>query len=202
MASMNRLRIGWSGWPGQPGLTTFYMADGRLDVTPIKNFFVAMQPFVPANIQWTIPALGDKIDDTTGDLVGSWAGTGGGTAVATGIATQYSGSSGFCVDWKTGTIHGSRRIQGRTFFVPCATASYQNDGSIIEATRSSVLAAAVTLIGAMGTDFLVWSRPIVAPAVNPPAGTPGHVEPRDGASGPVVAAFVPDIAVVLRSRRI
>jgi hypothetical protein len=202
MASMNRLRVGWSGWAGQPGLSTFFMADGRLDVTPIKTFLTAMAAFVPSGVTFTIPALGDKITDIDGSLSGAWVGTGGGTVVGTGGSVPYAGSAGLCVDWKTTTISNRRRIQGRTFFVPGASGIYQNDGSILESVRSTVLAAATTLIGSMGTDFLVWSRPVVAPVPNPPAGTPGHVEPRDGTSGPVVAAFVPDLAVVLRSRRV
>lgn len=201
MASMNRLRVGWTGWAGQPGLTTFYLADGRLDVTPIKTFFTALNGNHPTGINWTIPSLGDKISDTDGAIVGAWGGTGGGTVTATGGAGVYSGSSGYCVDWKTTTIVNRRRIQGRSFFVPAVSAVYQTDGSILESARSSILAAASALITALGTDFLVWSRPVVAPVPNPPVGTPGHVEPRDGSSGPVVAAFVPDIAVVLRSRR-
>lgn len=201
MASMNRVRVVWSGWAGQPGLSTFFMADGRLDVTPIKTFFTSLILKVPAGITWTIPSLGDKIADSDGSLAGSWVGTGGGAVVATGSATSYSGASGVCVDWKTGTIVNRRRIQGRTFFVPAASTVYQGDGSILEAERAFFLASAQTLITQMGTDFLVWSRPVVPPANNPAVGQPGHVEPRAGASGPVVAAFVPDIAAVMRSRR-
>lgn len=202
MATMNRLRVGWSGWAGAPGLTTFYLADGRLDVTPIKTFFTALAPFVPNLITWTIPSLGDKINSDDGSIGGAWGGTGGGQVVATGSSTSFSGSSGFCVDWKTTTIVNRRRIQGRSFFVPGAAILYQGDGSILEATRTTIQAAATTLITSLGTDFLVWSRPVVAPVPNPPAGSPGHVDPRDGTSGPVVASFVPDLAVVLRSRRV
>lgn len=202
MTSMNRLRVVWSGWPGQPGLSTFFMADGRLDVTPIKTFFTGLSGLMPTGLTWTIPSLGDKIEDSDGSLAGAWGGTGGGSVVATGGTTAYSGSSGFCVDWKTTTISHRRRIQGRSFFVPAFSSVYQTDGSILEATRSTILGHAQTLVTSMGTDFLVWSRPVVAPVPNPPVGEPGHVEARDGTSGPVVAAFVPDIAVVLRSRRI
>jgi hypothetical protein len=202
MATMNRVRVGWSGWAGQPGLTTFFLADGRLDVTPIKNFFTAMASYVPNQVVWTIPSLGDKIQDLDGAIGGSWVGTGGGQVNATGASTGYPASAGFCIDWKTGTIVNRRRIQGRSFFVPGATAIYQSDGSIIEATRTAIQAAATTLITTLGTDFLVWSRPVVAPVPNPPLGDPGHVTPRDGSSGPVVASFVPDIAAVLRSRRV
>lgn len=198
---MNRVRVAWTGWAGQPGLSTFYLADGRLDVTPIKTFLTAMAPFVPQNIQWTIPSLGDKIADGDGTLAGAWVGTGGGVVVTTGTSTGYAGSAGLCVDWKTGTIVNGRRIQGRTFFVPGSSTIYQSDGTIVEATRSTVLAAGQALITSLGTDFLVWSRPVVEPPNNPAPGQPGHVTARNGTSGPVVAAFVPDIAAVMRSRR-
>lgn len=202
MASMNRVRVLWSNWAGQPGVSTFYLADGRLDVTPIKTFFTAMAPFLPTPIQWTIPSIGDKIADGDGTIAGSWIGTGGGVVPTTGINSPYSGASGFCVDWKTGTIVNGRRIQGRTFFVPGAQVLYQNDGTIVEATRGTILAAATALISSLGTDFLIWARPFEPGPDNPAPGEPGHKEPRLGTSGPVAAAFVPDLAVVLRSRRV
>lgn len=201
MASMNRVRVAWTNWAGQPGLSTFFLADGRLDVTPIKTFFTAMAPFLPTPISITIPSIGDKIIHTDGSIGGAWGGTGGGVVAASGSGASFAGSAGFCVDWKTTTIVNRRRIQGRTFFVPGGGTIYQNDGTILEATRSTILAAAQTLVTSLGTDFLIWSRPVVAPVPNPPVGEPGHVEARSGTSGPVVAAFVPDIAVVLRSRR-
>lgn len=202
MTSMNRVRVGWSGWPGQPGLSTFYLEDQQMDVTAIKTFFTALAGFLPGGITWTIPSLGDKIADTDGSIAGSWVGTGGGQVVATGSNSTYSGVSGFCVDWKTATIHGRRRIQGRTFFVPATIASYQGDGTIADSARTTISAAASALVSSLTPKLLVWSRPVVAPAINPPPGSTIPIVPRDGASGPVVAAFVPDMAIALRSRRV
>lgn len=202
MASMNRIRVTWSGWPGQPGVSTFYVADSVMDVTPIKNFFTALTSFVVSGVQWNIPALGDKIADADGSLAGSWVGTGGGTVTANGGSTAYAGSAGFCVDWLTGTVVNRRRIQGRTFFVPAASSTYQTDGSIIETARTSIQTAASALISALTPNLLCWSRPVAGEAVTTGARPHPAVAPREGRSGPVLAARVPDIAAVLRSRRV
>jgi hypothetical protein len=201
MASMNRVRVAWSNFAGQPGLTTFFLGDSKLDVTPIKNFFTAMAPFVPAGTTWTIPALGDKIIDTDGSIGGSWSGVGGGTVVATGLDQNFSGASGFCIDWLTITINNRRRIQGRTFIVPAASGVYQNNGTIVEATRTTIAAAGQALISALSPDFLVWSRPFPgrAASAGPPPVT--ALPARPGTSGPAAIARVPDLAAVLRSRR-
>jgi hypothetical protein len=201
MTSMNRVRVSWSGWVGQPGLTTFYMSDSTLDVTPIKNFFTALAGKVPTPITWTIPALGDKIDDKQGDLVGAWAGTGGGVVAASGTGSAFAGAAGFLVDWKTSTIHRGRRIQGRSYFVPSATSVYQSDGTIFESDRAAIAAAGQALVTAMTPNLLIWARPFPGKAaeVGPPAKPAKPAA--DGASGPIVLAVCPDINAVLRSRR-
>lgn len=202
MTSMNRVRCIWSGWLGQPGLTTFYLGDGILDVTALKTFMGAMAAYIPNGIQIAIPALGDKIIAEDGSIGGSWSGTGSGTVNGSGGSGVYAGSAGVVMDWLTGTIVNRRRVQGRTFFVPGGSLNtYGSDGTINDGARTTMVTAAATLIGAYGGQFLVWSRPVVPKADNPPVGSPGHKVARAGAAAPILAARVPDIAAVMRSRR-
>jgi hypothetical protein len=204
MVNLNRVRIGWTGFPGQPGLTTFYMADGTLDVSPFKTFLTNMNLYVPSSIVWTIPAVGDKISVETGEITGAWAGVGGGSVNGFGGSTSYSQSSGICVDWLTGTLNNRRRIQGRTFFVPAAQSAYQTDGTIQESIRTTIQGYGNTLIASMLSGWQIWSRPFAGRAQVGTPGQPGYkpaVPARPGASGAPLTCRVPDIAAVMRSRR-
>jgi len=203
MTSMNRVKVTWSGWQGQPGLSTFYLTDSTLDVTALKNFFSAMAVYVPNGIVMTIPALGDKIIAEDASIGGSWSGTGGGTVNGGGGTGTYAGSAGVVVDWLTGTLVNRRRVMGRTYFVPGGPLNlYENNGTIGEGARTAIVVAANAMISAYSGAFLVWSRPFTPdPKTNPPVGDPGHKVARAGTTAPVLAARVPDIAAVQRSRR-
>lgn len=191
MPTMNRVRVAWSGFTGAPGVSTFYLDSATTDLGPLKTFFNAVNSFLPNAVQLNIPVSGDQIDSSNGEISGVWTGTNSGVVNGFGGTAAYSGSSGFCVDWLSGTIIAGRRRQGRTFFVPASVNAYQTDGTIIESTRTSVLGAAMAMITAYGSALRVFSRPVGGDGVTP----------RPGASVPVIAARVPDIAAVLRSRR-
>lgn len=201
MTLMNRVRVPWSGWAGQPGVSTFYLGSTTTDMTAIKTFITAIGAFVPAPISMTIPVVGDQINDTDGKIAGAWTGSNGGNVVATGSNTAYAGSAGIVVDWLSSLIVAGRRVQGRTYFVPAASTAYQNDGTIVEATRTTITTAASALIAAYAGEFKVFSRPF--PGKDAVVGPPPKpaVPPRVGVAAQVVAARVPDIAAVMRSRR-
>lgn len=204
MVAMNRARVAWSGFQGAPGVSTFYFGSTTTDMGALKTFFQAMAPFVPTVVQMLVPALGDQVNDTDGQITGAWTGTNGGNVPGAGGAGGYSAPSGIVIDWLSAAVIDGRRRQGRTFFVPIKTASYQTDGSIVEADRATILAAATTLIAAYAGELKVFSRPYAGrAAVLDGAGNvikPAK-PPRVGAAVTVVAARVPDIAAVLRSRR-
>src|SRR5256885_16833203 len=156
MATMNRVRVAWSGFTGAPGVSTFYLDSATTDLAPLKTFFTSVTSFVPNLVQINIPVSGDQIDSNTGEISGVWVGTGSGVVNGFGGSAAYSGSSGFCVDWLSATIIAGRRRQGRTFFVPASVNAYQADGTIIESTRTSVLAAASTMISAYGSGLRIF----------------------------------------------
>jgi hypothetical protein len=204
MPNLNRVRVAWSGFPGQPGLTTFYMSDGSLDVSSFKQFFTNMNLYVPSSVIWTIPQVGDKISAETGEIVGSWTGVGGGTVNGFGGAAAYSQSTGLVIDWLTASLNNRRRIQGRTYFVPGAVSIYQTDGTISEGIRTTAAGYGATLIAAMLGGWQIWSRPFPGRAQVGTPGQPGYkpaIPARPGVSGQPVACRVPDIAAVMRSRR-
>lgn len=202
---MNRVRVAWTGGAGGPGVSTFYFGPTTTDMTALKAFFQSQNTNIPTGITWTIPGLGDQIDDTTGLITGAWTATAGAGTVSTlGGTSAYSGTSGYCVDWLSGAVIAGRRRQGRTFFVPGAQLLYQNNGSIADSTITSIVAAANTMIAAYAGEFKVWSRPYPGRTAVGTPGSPGYrpAKPaRVGAPVSVLSARVPDIAVVLRSRR-
>jgi hypothetical protein len=204
MSSMNRVRVTWSGGAGGAGVSTFYLSDSTVDMTALKAFFQAMNVYVPTGITWSIPFLGDKINSDDGSLVGAWNGTNGGSVSTLGGTTGYAGSAGFCVDWKTNVPVAGRRRMGRTFFVPGASGLWQNNGSIADSTVTAIASAANTMVSAYAGNLLVWSRPYPGRAQSGTPGQPGYkpAKPaRTGSAVPVLLATVPDLAVVLRSRR-
>lgn len=201
MVAMNRVRVAWTGFTGGPGVSTFYFGSTTTNMQALVSFFTAISNYLPNNVTVTVPALGDQINDTDGLITGAWTGTNGGSATGFGGSTAYAGSAGICVDWLSSSIIAGRRRQGRTFLVPASTNAYQNDGTISESVRSSIVGSGVIMIAAYAGEMKVWSRPFPGKAaeVGPP---PKPAKPaRVGAAVQVIACRVPDIAAVLRSRR-
>lgn len=185
MPSINRHNVVWTGFPGGPGLSTFWCSDSVNLSIPLATFFNAIKALIPSTVTWQIPASGDVIDVASGALVGGWSGGTPATIVATGSASNYSALSGAMVRWDTSEIRGKRRMKGRTFLVPVVAAIYDN-GSLIDSQRA-VFQAAATAFAAATPQPLVYGRP--------------HKNASDGAVGAITGATVPDRATPLRSRR-
>jgi hypothetical protein len=135
------------------------------------------------------------IDDATGDLVDVFTVSGIANSVAAATA-EHSAPTGGCIDWLTGTVHGSRRLQGRTFVVPLANLAFTAAGIIGSSTVLSLATAAESMRTHAGPAFGVWGRPRAAkPAATPP------VTARAGLWGPATSSRVPTKAAILTSRR-
>lgn len=189
MAVLNRIRVSWTGFPGAPGLSTFYNVSGTapVPVAAIRQFFQDLNAFLRSNTTITVHADGDDIDDADGTLSGSWAHTPAPAAVTGSASTGvYAAPAGAVVNWVTGGIVNGRRLRGKTFIVPLATGAFDSDGSL-GAFRTTLLTAANTLLTS-APGLAVWHRP----------SAPGAV---DGSSALITSASVPDLVAVLRSRR-
>jgi hypothetical protein len=201
MTVLNRVKVIWSGFTGAPGYSNFYFDATVTDMTALKQFLTSCNSYWNNNVSLSVPTSGDQIDSTTGQITGVWTGTGGGTVNGFGGTAAYSGSSGFLVDWKTSTIIAGRRVQGRTYFVPASANTYQTDGTIIESARTTIINAANVMLVAYGTNFKIFARPFAGSAAREFPTAKAARPARAGAAATVVAAFVPDIAAVMRSRR-
>lgn len=203
---MLRVRTTLTGFTGGPGLMTQYF---RADVEDqsaaarvrqhVHDLIGTALGLVFANAcTWTVQNEVDVVDPTNGETTGTFTdGTlhsatgGGGTSVA-------PVASAGLIHWKTPTWTEGRRLQGRTFVSPMASAAVHTDGALLTAKKTAVDTALFNyLAGLPSTDAqLVWSRPIVAkPTATPP------VEARVGFVGDIDVANISAKLAVLTSRR-
>ena len=199
---VHRVHVEWSGFPGGPGLSTFYVTDGPTAVGPISSFFSSFSRDLPVDVHINVPASGDVLDPITGLISGVWAG-GTPTPSAGADAAGYNAAGGAMIKWVTAGIVRGHRVRGRTFIVPLGGDLYQTDGTLDNGVRDGILLSATNLVAALSPNLFVWSRPRKA--------TPQWTDVRGrvhaaklasvGEVFPIIGAVVPDKSVVLRSRR-
>lgn len=202
MTTIDRIRVPWSGGRGGPGVSTFYALSGATALAPLRAFFEANKQLIPTGIQCTFVAGGDTLVAETGVLSGTWTGTGEPSVITTGNSLTYSAAAGFAINWRTNAVLFGHRVVGRTFIVPAVRDAF-DDGSINPGVQTGTAATAATMLAAVPGNFVVWVRPVTAA----PSWTDvhGRVHParaaHAGAFAPIVVGEIPDLAVVLRSRR-
>lgn len=191
--AISRITAVWSGFTGAPGYTSFHFAafgGGDVmdaEVARVRAFFSQLNPILPSSVRVQVQQETEVIDETTGVLIDYGAASDPVTVVEGNGGNSYSAPSGGLVSWNTGTVVNGRRLRGRTFVVPLATAAYQEDGTLTPVAVAALEDAAEALIGdGSGPQLVVWSRPNNGGA---------------GATGVVTGYRVPDLAAVLRSRR-
>jgi hypothetical protein len=195
MAPLNRVRVTWTNFPGAPGLSTFYLSSAVTNTAAILTFYTAIKDLFPNGLTIQVPSTGDVVDSATNQITGAWTGSGGGNTASTATANPYSGTSGALVRWTTGAVQNGRRLSGRTYLVPLNNLQYANDGSLSSTCQTTIQNAANAMITSYAAALLVYGPPR-------DSGTNGPGDPGKAAiTSPAVAAVVPDLAVVMRSRR-
>jgi hypothetical protein len=197
MSNIHRLRVALTGFPGAPGVATFYALSGSDLVAPLHDLWLSLAQFMPADVAIDVQATGDVIEDTTGELVGTWSGTG--EAIIPGVATGvYAAPVGVCLTWITAAIVDSHHLKGRTFVVPTVGIMFDTDGTVSTENLSYLRTAVNDFVAATGGNQVVWHRPRAA---KPADGSRPAITARVGGHSAVTDAAVKDMAVVLRSRR-
>lgn len=197
MAQLNRVRVALTGYPGGPGVSTFYFRGLQTARQSLQSFYTAILGGMPDDVRVQVEATGDIIESTTGDLVGSWvkdplpalAGTDPGL---------YAAPVGVLVRWNTGSIVGGKRVRGRTFLVPITNPNFNTFGQVSAAAVAQIEGAANAFRFEQSLDFVIWSRPFAGSVAVPPR--PAR-PPRLGSDSLVLSASVSPKAAVLRSRR-
>lgn len=167
---------------GELGGTTLTTAGANL-----RTFLDAIKAGIPSAVTLTVQPSATWHDDD-GTLTAELAlPTPPAAVVGTG-AGAINAAAGFLVRWFTGAINGGKKVEGRTYFVPTVNSTFDTNGTIADAFRTTAQAAA---------NAFAASTP--SPAVN------SRARPGNPAAGnqtvSILSATVPDKQVVLRSRR-
>jgi len=165
-----RVRTGFFGWPGAPGLMTHYFAGTQIIQQPfavlasdrVKNALTNARPLYSATTNWLIEPLVDVIDEANGELLDTY--TVNQTSVAgTGSNEQMPHATQLCISWKSDGIVNGRRVRGRTFLGPVA-ASANTAAGVPTAAALTALTAFGNAMEDAGTTFVrhvIWHRPTV-----------------------------------------
>lgn len=203
MTAIQRQRVVWTGFPGGPGVSTFYFTNAASAQSAVTALFASLANFYPGDVTTHVEPGGDILEDTSGTLTGVWAGTLQTDTKGVDSAASYSAASGALLRWETATIRNGSRLRGRTFVVPCTVSAYQNDGSLSTAAKGLLEGYCNTFVAAVTPNMVVWQRPRTATVAYvdgkgiPRKGLPARL----GSSAVVVASSVPDLSVILRTRR-
>lgn len=191
--TIKRYRVSWSNFSGAPGVSTLYFANSVTDFTPVKTFFAACAAFLPNGLTLSYPTTVDVLDEVTGEISSTATATTLTSTVSAVASSAYSGTSGAVVRWITPDYVDGRHVVGRTYLVPLSSGSYDTNGSINSTPISSIQSAGLTLLGAI--SMVVWQRPRAANALL-------DITARDGSAHAASNVTVPDLACVMRSRRV
>lgn len=202
--AIQRVNCAWQNWPGAPGVSTFWFTTiSQAKVDALRAFFNSCAALIPNNLTIQVPGSGDYVDEGTGAIGGTWA-VGTTPTVVTGTgAGAYAGNAGLIIHWLTAGIVAGRRLRGRTFLVPTIATTFETNGSPTSAAITTLTNAGNTLLAAVGTDMVVWSRPVKAHTkYNPKTGASTAVAARAGSASAINGIRVPDLSISLRSRRV
>jgi hypothetical protein len=192
----------WNGSAGLPGFTNlFYDAsassptDALAACTKSRLLISGIGAVMPSTVTMSLRNDVRVLNDVDGTLINIYTVVGPANVVGT-IADRYSEASGGVIDWLTNTVHGTRRMQGRTFVVPLSSLAYDGAGKLAATTVTALGTAAEAMRTATGPVFGVWGRPKFAkPATVPPTIV------RPGLWGPAISSRIPTKVAVLTSRR-
>jgi len=186
--TLARVNVAWQGWPGSPGVSTFYLdpTPAQATIDSIRTFFNAFVGSLPTGLTINVPSSGDEIAENTGDITGAWSvATTPSTVTGTG-AGNYAGNAGAVIHWLTQGVVSNRRVRGRTFIVPIVATAFDTSGSLSTTFITTLTTAGNVLVAANPGLLNVWTRP-----------RPGLA----GGRSEITSVRVPDLAVSLRSRR-
>lgn len=202
MAALDRHRVSWTGFIGQPGVSTFYCVSGTAMNAALHTFYDTIKALLPTDVRINFAAEGDTIESTTGELTGTWTDVASAQISGTD-GSAYSAVSGILVQWLTATFLSGRRLRGHTFMVPVGAASYDTSGQIVNGALVLIRPAAQALATAMAGNFVIWQKPRAAAAAY--TDRRGLVHPaitsRGGGYGPVATGTARSAVTELRSRR-
>lgn len=193
---MVKVQAVWTGFQGAPGYSNWYgLSDGDSAAAAnalgprMRAFFDAIKGFISPSVDIKVQREYQVVDSISGNIT-STALLSADPLVVTGTSsnTSFASSAGATITWETGAYNSlGHRVRGRTYLVPLAVGSYENDGTLTSTAVSTITTAGTAALGGTGS-LLVFTRP-TTPTSN------------DGTARTVTSVHVSDKAAVLRSRR-
>ena len=197
MTQLARFRVGWSGAPGLPGLSTFYAVSTAVGWDPnafnsaLSTMFTVFKGQLPFAVTITFPSAVDFLEDTTGVLTSSGSVTAPPPISGSG-SSVYSAPSGVVVKWQTASVLDGHRVQGKTYIVPTINTLEAANGVPNAGVLGAMQAGANAFATSQAGFFCIWHRPRKASATIPA---------RAGGHALVTGAVMLDKFAVLTSRR-
>lgn len=203
---MMRVRAVVSGWSGGPGLSTFYFTDATEGlaeaghcVTRVRAALVAIAQWLPNSCSYQISPDVDIVNPIDGKVTDTLSGGTSAPVVGTSAGSSFLPTPvAGVIRLKTSTFLAGRRLQGRIFISPMATATNTAAGIPLSTLPLDAEAFIQALLDTGSTSPLsvIWRRPRKAkPLAVPP------VTARDGATGRLTSGSFKPTWGVLRSRR-
>lgn len=198
VAPIGKVQVILSGFPGAPGLITWYWngaaagsfttADATAAVAASYALLNALKTGFAGTCSMQVNPAVEVLEATTGALTGIVQATPVAAVVGTGTGVVLS-AEGPLLQWITADVVGRRLVRGRTFVVPSASGAIGSPGTVIAAFTTAALAGMAAYIATAGPSPVVWHRPA-------PFATGAN-----GSAHEIVAYGVPAVVSVLRSRR-
>ena len=194
MVNVLEVTVLWSGFTGQPGYSNFHISAAGIKQTAVDNgvdgvfnLFEDWAPLFPAAMKFDIQTEVKEFDPATGILQALWAPSSSPTQISGSSAYAFGAApAGICVGWGTNGLNRGRKVRGRTFLVPMASNTFQDDGTLTSSALTTARDGATAYRTSAAYESLIWSRPRAG------AG---------GAAFPIITSAVKDKVAVLRSRR-
>lgn len=171
MANVIRVRTVLSGWPGGPGLNTFYFgtASGVVGNTEaadvcarVRSYWDSIKAIFPTSFRAQVSGAPDTLDIASGTLTGTLNGGSPAVVAGTGGASYNMYAGMILLQHHTSAIVGGRRAQGRSFMGP-VTSTADSGGNPDPAFATAISNGAnVLLLTGTTTAFPgVWHRPVL-----------------------------------------
>lgn len=207
MTLMARVRAVSSGWPGAPGLNTFYFqqgdgssflaSDAQLCADRVRAAFLELINTFPIGHVVTVDPVVDVLDPADGELQASYGVDPPAPTSGIAISGFQAIAAMLLASYHTSGIVNGHRVSGRSFIGPVAEQQDTNGTpNADQSAKLTLFGEALLSVGLGGPNLVVWSRPVPAPT--PPATTPAA---RAGSAHVVTSITNRDFYAVLRSRR-
>ena len=197
MAALNRVRVALTGFPGGPGIATFYAVGVATFIPALHDLWANLATLMPLDVHITIEPTGDIIESSSGVITGSWSQPATATMVGSSSA-KYAAPAGILLRWTTDKIVDGKHLRGRTFVVPVTNDQFEVNGQLSAGALANFPPFLNAFVSSQSANLVIWHRPRKARAATP---TSLAVIARAGDFGNVTGSGVSPKVAVLRSRR-